>query len=110
MKSYLTLAFILLAWSCQAPAVGNHYATLKWNPVTTYVGGSPISTSVVYNIYKSSNGTNFVLTASDLALSTTQWIDSSVIPNKTYWYYVTAFDTRTSVESTASNTLQLTIP
>jgi hypothetical protein len=103
-------AFFAIAWSCQAPAVGTHYATVAWQPVKTYTNGQPIGSTVSYIVYKSSDGANFTVRAADIALTTNQFVDSSVLPNRKYWYYVTAYDSSVDKESAASNIAAVVIP
>jgi len=53
--------------------------------------GSGSNDVVKYKIYRSTNNENFVLHY-EVPSGTTYYIDSSVLPNNTYWYYLTAVD------------------
>jgi outer membrane protein assembly factor BamB len=53
--------------------------------------GSGENDVVKYKIYRSVDGKNFMV-YSWVSAGTTYYIDSSVLPNNTYWYYLTAVD------------------
>ena len=105
MKKILLVLLLVI----QCSAVGNHYTSLKWNPVTKFTNGSAITPDCVYTVYKSTTGTSgtFAPIVSNLPLAQTSYNDYGVKPNKTYWYQVTAYSTKYSTESAASNTVSV---
>ncbi len=77
--------------------------TVHWFPGEVY----PIA--VQYRVYRSNNGSTYgsprVVLQPSLSL-----VDSNVLPNRTYWYYVTAYNAATLKESARSNVASCTVP
>lgn len=110
MKKLAAIALFVALSTCAARAVGNHSAVLAWQPVSTYTNGQPLAATVCYVVYKSSDGVSFVKTATDIALTTSSWVDTNVIAGETYYYRVTVYDSAHATESAVSNIVKAVIP
>lgn len=83
---------------------------LDWNAVTTFTGGTTITTPVDYSIYRSTVG-GFTPSPSELlgTVSVQNWfIDSTQVDCTPYYYLVTA--SACANEGAASSELALTLP
>jgi hypothetical protein len=78
----------------------SHTAILKWNENNT-------GAQLAFKVYRSTNGQSFGVVAKPTMKT---WTDYNVLPNHSYWYYVTQYNTVTNTESGKSNTIKLTIP
>src|SRR5437899_1532199 len=75
--------------------------TLSWNP--------SLSAVVSYNIYRGTQSGGSYQKLNSSSVSTTTYTDNSVLAGQTYFYVVTAVDSR-NVESVHSNEVSTTIP
>src|SRR5256712_9838888 len=75
--------------------------TLSWNP-------SP-SAAVSYNVYRGTQSGGSYQKLNSSSVSTTTYTDNSVLAGQTYFYVVTAVDSR-NMESVHSNEVSATIP
>ena len=75
--------------------------TLSWNP--------SLSAVVSYNIYRGTQSGGSYQKLNSLPAPTTTYTDNSVLAGQTYFYVVTAVDSR-NVESVHSNEVSTTIP
>jgi prepilin-type N-terminal cleavage/methylation domain-containing protein len=90
------------------PNASNGWIELSWTPPTLNTDGSTINDLAGYKIYRSDNGSAFVLvnTISDALVTT--WMDSGLgkLRSNQYEYYITAIDICVPpVESAQSNTV-----
>jgi len=104
----LRLAVVLISvatmlWDCNP---SQHGIFFKWNGVSTYSNGQPLTNNVKYVIYRSTNSINYSVLAST-PLGTTNYADTTVVSGTTYYYKVTAKDFLYGTESKASNILSL---
>ncbi len=93
-----TVATVLTAPGLNDSAIGDAGLYLYWNSI-------PGATS--YSVYRadSSSGTKKLLTTT----ANTNYIDSTAVSGKTYYYYVTAFSSNTNVRSAFSTARKITM-
>lgn len=106
MKIAGLLLYIAVSWwACNPPNPPQQHANLlRWNGVTTYTNGQPVTQFVQYRVYRSTDQINWV---PFITLSDVQWADTNVVVGQAYWYKVTAVDLATNQESQPSNVIKL---
>lgn len=91
----LVLAFLLLL-ACTAfpePALALN-GNISWDPVTTYVDGVAIESgkTVYYEVFRATKADlSDAVKISPADHQTTSFTDTSLTPNKTYYFYVRAY-------------------
>jgi len=78
-----------------------HSITLTWHASTSPVSG--------YRVYRVTNPDDPPTLLTRTPLDTTQYTDTQVEAGRTYFYFVTAFDSANS-ESVPSNQVSITVP
>jgi hypothetical protein len=92
---------VTVALQASGVPVGNHAATLSWNPSPSLVAG--------YFIYRGATSGGPYSKVSNAPDANTTYTDSSVAAGQSYYYVVTAVDSK-GVESSHSNEVSATIP
>jgi len=78
-----------------------HQVTLSWTASTSQVAG--------YNIYRATISTGPFSLLNTGLITGTSYVDTSVVPGTTYFYYATAVDSQAN-ESVPSNKVSATVP
>jgi Abnormal spindle-like microcephaly-assoc'd, ASPM-SPD-2-Hydin len=87
-----------------ASASGSHQVTLNWDAPSN--SSDPV---VGYDIYRANGGSSTYQLLNSSADVQTTYVDTAVLANATYVYYVTSVDS-SGVQSTSSNQVTATIP
>jgi fibronectin type 3 domain-containing protein len=95
---------VMLTMACPpvSPAA-SHSATVTWQ------AGGVYTSTTVYRLYKSTNGTSFAMLAS-MPTTQTTYVDTAVTAGAKYWYYANARDSKTGLESARTPTVTCVIP
>ena len=91
LKAIILFTALLLSFSSTAHALT---ATITWDPVTTYADGAAIETGKVvkYEVFRAlQSNLSDALKVNTAELTSTSLVDSSLTPNKTYFYFVRAY-------------------
>ena len=78
-----------------------HSVTLSWKASTTQVSG--------YNVYRATNSNGPFSKLNSTLITSTNYVDTVVVSGSTYYYYVTAVDSK-GIESSPSNHVSATVP
>lgn len=101
MLHILALIF-MYAWSYGASSpAGHHFVTLIWKASATE--------GVEYSVYRAVPAGKFTK-LNPSYVTGLAFTDTSVLPNHTYSYEVTAYDPQTALESGPSNVVTVVVP
>jgi len=101
----ITLTLLSIIYSCSTPTPppppALHQSALVWDKGT-------YGPTVVFNVYRSTSAQGQY---SKIGQSpSNSYTDKTVQAGVTYWYFVTAYDNSSKLESASSNVINTTVP